>query len=344
MDLRTALASVADQINVRQTPKKTVSKKRKPHAAAAKKKSAEKKADDSSDHAGLIDSSSDIGKLEYEDSGLEELKEHKAKITNSLNAAKKAYKELQALHKFYTEEREKLVKNCNENNLSIEDYSDLAIKLISAVQEKNKAITKAPGLKVYLKRLANECSSLLDGLSEHEVSLESFTLATLDNAVARVRNLIRINTKKAKDISDVDESALFVGDMLHEFKSKKMTEAQLTDADNLTIVHGYSIIPLGSFSAKLLQQYFRCDASSGYPILYDQSFFVVSIEDNKSIDINDKLRELSNPASQYVLVSKMPKSKGKFFLYWVMTQRNLNNLKKSAAYQDYMMLHDWAFI
>ena len=34
----------------------------------------------------------------------------------------------------------------------------------------------------------------------------------------------------------------------------------------------------------------------------------------------------------------------KFFLYWIMTQRNLNNLKKSAAYKDYMMLHDWSFI
>ena len=67
--------------------------------------------------------------------------------------------------------------------------------------------------------------------------------------------------------------------------------------------------------------------------------------DKEVIDyINEKLAELSNPSSPYALVTKMPKAKGKFFLYWIMTQRNLNNLKKSAAYKDYMMLHDWSFI
>lgn len=344
MDLRTALASVADQITVRKTSKKnTTSKKNK---QTSKKKQHQKKEDDSSEHAGASSSSKslDFSKSEYEDSGLEELQKHKTKITNSLNASKKAYKELQELESFYKSERESLVKKCVEDNLEEDEYIKQASALITSVQEKLYDITQAPGLKVYLKRVSNECSSLIEGLSENEVPLESFTLATLDNAIARVRNLIRIYTKKAKNITDIDESAVFISSMLDEFKNKKMAEVELTDANNLTIVSGFSIIPLGSFSAKLLKQYFKCDASSGYPILYDQSFLVVSFEDNKKIDINEKLAELSNPSSPYVLVTKMPKAKGKFFLYWIMTQRNLNNLKKSAAYKDYMMLHDWSFI
>lgn len=339
MDLRTALASVADQITVRKTVKKNTSKKNKHQVS--KKKQTQKKEDDSSEHAGI---SLDFSKSEYEDSGLEELQKHKAKITNNLTAAKKAYKELQEIDVFYTSKKEALVKACKENALSNEEYITQATEIISSVKEKLSDVTYAPGLRVYIKRATNECNSLLDGLSEQEVSIESLTLSTLDNAIARVRNLIRIYTKKAKAITDTDESAVLISSMLDEFKSKKMAEVELTDANNLTIVSGYSIIPLGSFSAKLLKQYFNCDASSGYPILYNQSFLVVSIEDNKKIDINEKLVELSNPSSPYVLVTRKPKVKGKFFLYWIMTQRNLNNLKKSAAYQDYMMLHDWSFI
>lgn len=339
MDLRTALASVADQITVRKTAKKNTSKKNKHQVS--KKKQTQKKEDNSSEHAGI---SLDFSKSEYEDSGLEELQKHKAKITNNLAAAKKAYKELQEIDAFYTSKKEALIKACEENALNNEEYIAQATELIFSVKEKLSDVTYAPGLRVYIKRATNECNSLLDGLSEQEVSIESLTLSTLDNAIARVRNLIRIYTKKAKAITDTDESAVLISSMLDEFKSKKMAEVELTDANNLTIVSGYSIIPLGSFSAKLLKQYFNCDASSGYPILYNQSFLVVSIEDNKKIDINEKLAELSNPSSPYALVTRKPKVKGKFFLYWIMTQRNLNNLKKSAAYQDYMMLHDWSFI
>jgi hypothetical protein len=339
MDLRTALASVADQITVRKTSKKNASSKKNKHQNS-KKKQVQKKEDDSSEHAASLD----FSKSEYEDSGLEELQKHKAKITNNLAAAKRAYKELQEIDAFYTSKKEALAKACEENDLNNEEYITQAIDLISSVKEKLSDVVYAPGLRVYIKRATNECNSLLDGLSEQEVSIETLTLSTLDNAIARVRNLIRIYTKKAKAITDTDESAVLISSMLDEFKSKKMAEVELTDANNLTIVSGYSIIPLGSFSAKLLKQYFNCDASSGYPILYNQSFLVVSIEDSKKIDINEKLAELSNPSSPYVLVTKMPKAKGKFFLYWIMTQRNLNNLKKSAAYQDYMMLHDWSFI
>lgn len=348
-DLRTALSAVADQLNVKKT-KRTVNKKRsnKQHRSSVKKASASK-SESSEDKPAAEHKASDIGQYEYEDSNLEDLKKHKVKITNNLAAAKKAYKDLQKIYEYYSSNREALVKQCDVSHATIEEYSKLATELISNVRKQLPSVTQASGLKVYIKRLDNECKSLLDGLSEFEVPLDLLTLSTLDNAIARVRNLIRIYTKKVRVITDNDESAINLSDMMQETSiRKKISECTLTDADNLTIISGYSIIPLGSFSAKLLKQYFDCDVTSGYPVLHNQSFLVVSIADKsdskKKIDLDKELDRLSNKSSPFALVSKMPKQKDKFYLYWIMTQRNLNSLKKSAAYQDYMMLHDWAFL
>lgn len=323
MDLRSALAAVADQIKTTpsSTKKRVSSKKKKQHTSNKKN---EKKSDESS-------SSHQLSSGEEED-------KIRTKVIKNLSSAKRAYNEITEIKKYY------------DDHLSILDENDFAKQatlFIKAIKEKLESVTKAAGIRADLKRCINECNSLLDGIESEDVTLsKELTLETLDALLAVSKNWIRIYNKKHEDISDTIENAERVSVMLQNNLFKKLSEASFPEDFEKGLIEGYSVLPLGSFSAKLLEKFFKADASGGYPILPNQTFYAVNFKkvDRKTFDLERELRDLSTPSTQYELVSKKPKLYNGYVIYWVMTHHQLDLLKRSAAYQDYMMLKDWNYL
>lgn len=325
MDLRSALSAVADQIKTKPATsfkKKNFSKKKKNHAA--KKEEQQQKSDDSPSHR--LSSGEEEDKI-------------RSRVIHNLNSSKRAYKELLEIKKYYDDH----VNTLEEG----EAFVKQATEFITIIKTKLESVTRSAGIRADLKRSLNECNSLLDGIDSEDITLsKELTLETLDPLIAIVKNWIRIYSKKQNDIDDVLENAERVSIMLQNNNFKKLSEDSFSEDFDKKLVTGYAVLPLGSFSAKLLEKYLKADASGGYPILPNQSFYVVNFKnvDRKTFDLEEDLKALSTESVKYALVSKKPKLYNGYVVYWIMTYHQLDLLKRSAAYQDYMMLKDWNYL
>ena len=328
MDLRSALSAVIDQIKTKPTvtsqKKKTFSKKRK-HKASANK--TEKKEESSPEHLS--------NSTEY---ATDEEAAVKKSIVSKLDGSKVAYKELLEIQEFFNNSKAKLEDSDN--------FSEEAISLIHQIEDFLKKVTSVAGIRAHIKRALTECNCLVEGLESEDVSFEEFYIKTLDEAVDRAKNLIRIYDKKDRDISDLEEGAENISSMFKNKSFKRLSELNITDENHRQLVTGASILPLGSFSAKLLSKFFNADASSGYPVLPDQIIYVfnTSLDKLDEIDFEKELDKFATETVKYGFVSKQPKFYGNYLIYWVMTYRQLDQLKRSAAYQDYMMIRDWDYL
>lgn len=319
MDMKTALSAVIDQIKTvpsKQSAKSKTTKKQKTKAKT-KSKSSDNSSSDSDGHL-----------------------ETKSSDSTDVRTSAKAKAMLNQLIELKSFAKASIQKLDSDSSSFYKDADTVIKEIIS----KSNSTTFIPGIRTYINRICNECNSLIDGLSDKEIGIEEIKLSTIDDAIAKAKSIYQSFLKKEKKVTKIEENTESIYNMISKAKSSRLHDIVLSDKDDKTIINGISIMLLGSFSAKLLKKYFKSEASSGYPIIYDQSVFILKNGEDSIDSIEEYLDKASNSSAKYVLVSRIPKFYSGYIIFWIMTQHQLDTLKRCAAYQDYMMLKNWDYL
>lgn len=330
MDLKTALASAREKL----TDQFDVSQEK--HYRKPSKKKSKKE----------IEAAAKVNLNEL----CEEDKNRVIKARSDFSSASSAQASLLTIDKSFKEECQRLSAISDED-----EFNAQAKELITRVEEAINRVPNVRGLKVFLDKVLVECRSLYDGLETYDVTPDDMSLWTLDAAISRVNDLVRIYNKRQVRQSNEDQAIDYLvgmlGDMQSKIRQSKLKRQAVQCDIPAEIITGPAVMPLGTFSAKLLTAQFDASSELGYPVLFNQMFFAVSAVDAAKVNIEQEVANLiyADNNSEIVkeplaIVSRQPNAYEDKSLYWIMTAKDLEKLRSCAMYQSLMCLKTWSLI